>query len=69
MRKLLIQVTAGGVAAIALGALACARNTAPLPPSPTQAMTPAAVDGSQQLPGIRGELDQLTLTGRGDVAA
>jgi len=66
MRSPLPSISAGGLTLITLSTLSFAQDVAP-PPPPAPASPPAAVYDPQQLPAMRGELDRLTLTPRGDI--
>jgi hypothetical protein len=59
-------ISAGGLTLITLSTLSFAQEVAP-PPPPAPAAPPAAVYDPQQFPAIRGELDRLTLTARGEI--
>jgi len=67
MKIPLTSISAGGLMLMTLSSLGLAQGA---PPSPLSAAPPApqaAVYDPQQLPAIRGELDRLTLTVRGDI--
>jgi hypothetical protein len=66
MRSPLPSISAGGLTLITLSTLSFAQEVAP-PPPPAPAAPPAAVYDPQQFPAIRGELDRLTLTARGEI--
>jgi hypothetical protein len=67
MRTPLTSFSAGGLTLMTLSSLSLAQRAAP-PPLPAAPPVPqAAVYDPQQLPAIRGELDRLTLTARGDI--
>jgi hypothetical protein len=66
MRSPLTSISAGGLTLITLSSLSFAQDVAP-PPPPAPASPPAAVYDPQQFPAIRGELDRLTLTARGEI--
>jgi hypothetical protein len=63
MRSPLTSISAGGLTLMTLSTLSLAQE-APRPP-PTA--PPAAVYDPQQFPAIRGELDRLTFTARGEI--
>ena len=64
MRISLSTISLGGVALAALSVPAFSQVT---PPPPPATATQAAVYDPQQFPTIKGEVDRLTLTARGDV--
>jgi hypothetical protein len=59
-------ISVGGVALTALSGLALSQAVAPPTPAAPSAI-PAAVYDPQQFPAIRGEIERLTLTARGDI--
>jgi hypothetical protein len=63
MRTPLTSISAGGLTLMTISTLCLAQAVPPLAP----AAPPAAVYDSQQFPAIRGELDRLTLTARGEI--
>jgi hypothetical protein len=68
MRITLLAITASGLALMAAGRLALAQAAPPSPPvPPTTDVPPVAVFDPQQLPAVRGEIERLTLTARGDI--
>src|ERR1700678_96868 len=66
MRTPLTSISAGGLTLMTLSTLSLAQG-APPPLSAAPPAPQAAVYDPQQLPAIRGELDRLTLTARGDI--
>jgi hypothetical protein len=66
MRSFLPLISVGGVTLTALSGLALSQAVAPPPPAAPNAMQ-AAVYDPQQFPAIRGEIERLTLTARGDI--
>ena len=61
-------VSASALALVTLSSLALAQPRGPAPPlAPSSAAPQPAVFDPQQFPAIRGELERLTLTSRGDV--
>jgi hypothetical protein len=66
MRSFLPLISVGGVALTALSGLAISQAVAPPPPAAPTAIQ-AAVYDPQQFPAIRGEIERLTLTARGDI--
>jgi hypothetical protein len=68
MRITLLAITASGLALTAASPLALAQGVPPPPPvPPTTDAAPAAVFDPQQFPAVRGEIERLTLTARGDI--
>ena len=67
MRTPLTSISAGGLTLMTLSTLSLAQGVAPPPLSAAPPAPQAAVYDPQQLPAIRGELDRLTLTARGDI--
>src|ERR1700728_2995976 len=65
MRISLPTSSISGVALTAMSGLALSQTVAPPPPGPTA--TQVAVYDPQQFPAIRGEIERLTLTARGDI--
>jgi hypothetical protein len=65
MRISLPTISISGVALTAMSGLALSQTVAPPPPGPTA--TQVAVYDPQQFPAIRGEIERLTLTARGDI--
>jgi hypothetical protein len=65
MRISLPTISIGGVVLTAMSGLAFSQAVAPPPPPPT-AMQVAVYD-PQQFPAIRGEIERLSLTARGDI--
>jgi hypothetical protein len=63
MRIPLTSISAGGLTLMTLSTLSLAQEAPPPPPT----APPAAVYDPQQFPAIRGELDRLTLTPRGEI--
>jgi hypothetical protein len=66
MRIPLPTISVGGVALTAFSGLALSQAVAPPPPAAPTA-TQVAVYDPQQFPAIRGEIERLTLTARGDI--
>lgn len=66
MRTPLTSISAGGLTLMTLSSLGLAQG-APPPLSAAPPAPQAAAYDPQQLPAIRGELDRLTLTARGDI--
>src|SRR6202789_581204 len=66
MRISFSTMSIGGAALSAMSGLALSQVVAPPPPAASTAMQPAVYD-PQQFPMIRGEIERLTLTGRGDI--
>jgi hypothetical protein len=62
-----ISISAGGLTLMTLSGLGLAQGAPPPPLSAAPPAPQAAVYDPQQLPAIRGELDRLTLTARGDI--
>jgi hypothetical protein len=67
MRSALTSISTGGLTLITLSTLSLAQEVATPPPPPAPGAPQAAVYDPQQFPAIRGELDRLTLTAKGDI--
>ena len=63
----LTKLSAGAIALTVLGGVALSQEVLPPPPPDSSAATQAALSDPQQFPAIRGELERLTLTARGDI--
>jgi hypothetical protein len=63
----LTKLSASAIALTVFGGFALAQEGLPPPPPDATAATRAAIYDPQQFPAIRGELERLTLTARGDI--
>jgi hypothetical protein len=66
MQVPLTKLSAGAMALTVFGGFALSQEAFPPPPGVSAATQPAIYD-PQQFPAIRGELERLTLTARGDI--
>ncbi len=67
MRSPLASISAAGLTLMTLSTVGLAQDLERAPPPADPSSPPAAAFDPQQFPAIRGELDRLTLTARGDI--
>jgi hypothetical protein len=67
MRTPLTSISTGALTLMTVSAVSFAQGVAPPPPPVAPAAPQALVYDPQQFPAIRGEIERLTLTARGDI--